>query len=89
MVDEVCPAGLRCRRTLNDGVRIGGRFAAGQHILNIRRGLLDVALNIHGETWGFGDGKTKVQRDNTRNAAKTDENTPHEVDVGELVGVIA
>lgn len=80
---EICPSSLGCLCALNDGIGVDDESSGGQYVLNIFRGLLDVALNIHSETGGFRDGKTEVESNAARNAAKTDEDTPQVIDVVE------
>jgi len=47
---------------------------------DISLGAINVTLDIHGEARSFRDGETEVQRDDSGNAAETDEKSPHFVD---------
>jgi hypothetical protein len=73
---------------LDNSIWVDYESSGGQDVLDIFRGLLNVALDIHSETGGFGDGKTEVKGDAAGNAAKTDENTPHVIDMVEGVDVV-
>lgn len=71
----------RCLDTLGkNGIIILNVPAGGEDVVNVLCGLLNVALNIHSETRGFWNGKTEVKGNDTRNASKTDEETPSVVD---------
>lgn len=76
---EVSPTGLGGIDALDEGVLVNGSLGSFNDVGDIVGCPVDVALNIHGETRGLGDGETEVKRNNTGNAAKTDEDTPHEV----------
>ena len=52
----------------------------GEDVLDILRGLINVALDIHSETRGLWDGETEVEGNHTGNASKPDEETPSMVD---------
>lgn len=50
---------------------------------------MDITLDIHGKARGLGDSETEVKSDDTRDTTKTDEQTPHGVDVskdGRVIG---
>ena len=55
-----------------------------QNVCDIARGLVDVALDIHGETWRLRDGQSEIQRNYTRDAAETDDEAPHVVDMDQI-----
>lgn len=44
--------------------------------MDILGSLGDVALDVHGETWGLRDCKAEVEGDDTGNAAEANEDTP-------------
>ena len=50
--------------------------------------MFDVALDVHGETGRLRNGETEVEVDDGGNAAETDEDTPHLVNVREHARVI-
>jgi hypothetical protein len=68
---EVPHTGARSIRTLDDGVGVNVESAVGPNIFNVVSGLNDVALNIHGKTGCFRDGKTEVEGNYSRHAAET------------------
>lgn len=75
--NKVSTACARCLDTLgNYRVVILDILATGDNGVNVMCGLLDVALDIHSEPRGLGDGETEVKGDDTRNASKTNEETP-------------
>jgi hypothetical protein len=47
------------------------------HVGDICSSLCDITLDIHGKTRSFGDSETEVKRKNTRDASKTNNETPH------------
>lgn len=81
VVPEVGPAGLGCADKLDSliGVLVVG--TSGQEVVDILGSLVNVALDIHGETGRLGDGETEVESDDGGDNAETDENTPHLVDL--------
>lgn len=79
---EVAAGSLGRLDTLDGGIGVNVVGAAGQEVVNILGGLLDIALDIHGETRGLRNGETEVESDDTGHATKTDENAPHLVDLG-------
>ena len=85
---EVATGRLGGLDTLNDRIGVNVVGAGSEEVLDVLGRLLDVALDIHGEARGLGDGETEVEGDRAGNAAETDEETPHEVDVGEDLGVV-
>ena len=68
--DTLDPIGVNC-----------GPVVGLEDVLDISGSLLDVTLDIHGETGRLGDGKTEVKSDNTGYTTKTDEQTPHGVNM--------
>ena len=85
---EVRPGGFGSLDTLDTSIRVDIEGASGEEVIDILSGLVDVALDIHGETRSLGNGKTEVESDSTGDAAETDEDTPHVVDVREDSRVI-
>jgi len=81
---EIGPAGLGGLDALDKKIVVSVALAAGQDILNVVGGLVNVAFDIHGETGGFWDSQAEVESDNSGNATETDEETPHEVDGTEV-----
>jgi hypothetical protein len=81
---EVCPevsAGcLRGFDTLDRGIFVRDRLAGCQYVVNICGGLGDIALDIHGEPRSLWDGETEVECNNTRDASKTNHETPGMID---------
>lgn len=57
-----------------------GGFLVFEDLLDVGCGLVDIALDIHGEAGGFGDSETEVERDAAGNASEADEEAPHVVD---------
>jgi hypothetical protein len=49
--------------------------------VDVGRGLLDVALDVHGEARGLGEGEAEVEGDSSGNGAESDEEPPAEVQV--------
>jgi hypothetical protein len=82
---EVAAASLGCLYTLNSCVGVDVKLASGNNGVDILGSLLYIALDIHGETRCFRDGETEVESNNTRNTAKTDENTPAVVHMSEVI----
>ena len=80
---EICPGSPRCFCTLNNSIGVDYEGSCGQDVLNIIRGLLNVALDIHSETGCFWDGETEVKGDAARNATKTHKDAPQIIDVVE------
>ena len=85
---EVPPRSLGSAHAIDHRVRVDVIRARGEEVLDVLGRLLDVALDVHRETGRLGDGKTEVEGNAAGNAAETDEDTPHEVDVCEYRGVI-
>jgi hypothetical protein len=63
-------------------------FGVGHNNANVVGSLGNVALDIHGETRGFGDGEAEVERNAARNGTETDENTPTVVDLVKICGPV-
>jgi hypothetical protein len=73
----------------NGGLGIVNVTASSEESFDIGGGLLDVALDVHGETRSLGERKTEVERDGSRDGTETNEQTPAEVKVVSIVcGVI-
>ena len=85
MLDEVATASLGCLYTLDSCVGVDVELASGNNVVDIVGSLPNIALDIHGETRSFRDRETEVESDNTRNATKTDENTPAIVHMFEVI----
>ena len=88
MSSEIRPGGPGRFCTLDNGIGVDDEGSCSQDVLDVFSGLLNVALNIHGETGGFGDGKTEVKSNAAGNAAKTDKDTPDVIDVVEGLNVV-
>ena len=80
MTGEVGPGGARCLDLLDNSIGINVRLADGEDVFNILGSLLNITLDIHGETGSLWDSETEVESDYSRYTTKTDEDTPHEVD---------
>ena len=85
MLHEVAEASLGCLYTLDRCVWVNVKLASGNNVLDILGCLLYITLDIHSETRSFRDGEAKIESDNTRNTAKTDENTPAIVYMFEII----
>jgi len=83
---KVSTACFRCLDALDDGIGIDNKFPGAQHIVNILRGLPDVAFDIHGKARCFRNCQAEVQCDYAGNTTQTNEQAPHVVDVVELEG---
>jgi hypothetical protein len=88
MRDEVTASGFGSFHALNNCIRVNVESAGGNDVLNVLGSLLDIALDIHGETRGFGNSKPEIQRNDTRNTAQANEYTPAIVNMLELVVVV-
>ena len=87
--EEVAARGLGRLDALHDRVGVDVVGAGGEDVLDVLRGLLDVALDVHGEAGRLGDGETEVERDDTGDAAEADEEAPHVVDGVHAVDAVA
>ena len=85
MRHEVAAVDFGCLYTLDSCVGVDVKLASGNKVVDILGSLLYIALDIHSETRCFRDGETEVKGDNTRNTAKTDENTPAIVHMSEVI----
>lgn len=80
MVGEIGPGRLGSLDALDNRIGVDLVSASGKEGVDVLRGLLDVALDIHGVTRGLGDGETEVEGDNRRDGTETDEQAPAVVD---------
>lgn len=80
VVNEIGPGRLGGLDALDDRIGVDLVSTAGQERVDVLRGLLDVALDIHGVTRGLGDRETEVERDHSGDGAETDEQAPAVVD---------
>ena len=78
---KVAAARLGDLGALDDGIGVNDESAGGEEGVDVLGGLLDVALDIHGEARGLGDGEAEVEGEHAGDAAETDEETPAEIDV--------
>ena len=85
---EVSPRSFGGLGTLDLSIGVNVVGTGGQEVVDILGGLLHVALDVHGESRGLGDGETGVEGDDGGNATETDEDTPHLVKVREHARVI-
>lgn len=76
MACEVGPCGSGQLGALVVVDRVNNVGTVGKVGVHILRGLLDVALDVHGVSRGLGDGETEVERGSSRDTADTDDNTP-------------
>lgn len=88
-MEEVATGGLRCLHALYDGVGVDVVGTCAEDVLDVLRGLLNVALNVHRETGCLGDGQAEVEGDDTGYAAEADEEAPHVVNRVQAVDVVA
>lgn len=73
--------------TLYNHVRIDIEFSGVDEVVNILSSLPDIALDVHSESRGLGNGKTEVESYDTGNTSKTDENPPHLIQVRKRIAV--
>ena len=78
VVIEIGPASFGGVDTLDEILVVSG--SANQDVVDVARGLVNVALNIHGKTGCLWDGQTEVKSNNPRNGPQTDEDAPHVID---------
>jgi len=88
VVEEVAATSLGCPHTLDSCVGVDVKLARGENIVDILASLLNIALDIHGETRCFRDGETEVESDDTRKTTKTDEKAPTVVHMLELIEIV-
>ena len=79
--DKVTAGSLGCLDALDDGVGVYVVATSGEEVFNVLGRLLDIALDVHGEPGGLGNGETEVESNRAWNAAETNEDTPHLVDL--------
>ena len=82
--EEVATGSLGSNDTLHDGIGVNDESSGSEEIVDVGSCLLDIALDIHGETGSFGDRQTEVEGEAGRDTPKTDEETPHRVDMSEI-----
>lgn len=82
---EVATGGDGSVNLLSRGFVVVHVAAGREESIYIGRGLLDVALDIHGETRGLGEGEAEVEGNGAWHSAESDEEPPAEVDVVPLV----
>ena len=73
---EVRPAGLRRLRALHHDVLVVLELARREHVRDVVRRLLHVALNVHRVARRLRDRQAEVQRDAAGHAAEADEDAP-------------
>lgn len=64
-----------------DGVSRTNVVAGGEEGVDVRAGLLDVALDVHREARSLGKSQAEVESNGSGNGSEPDEETPAEVDV--------
>lgn len=84
VVEEITARSLRRMHAHDNRVWIHDERAAGEEVLHIRSRLLHIPLDIHRETGRFGDRQPEVESDASGDAAETDEQPPHGVNVSEI-----
>ena len=87
-MDEVALARLRRLHALDRGVGVDVVRARREEVVDVLRGLVHVALDVHREARRLGDREPEVQRDAPGDAAEPDEDAPHLVDVREHLRVV-
>jgi len=79
--EEVATGGNRRLNALTNSLVIMDKATGGKESIDVGRGLLDVALDVHRETRSLGKSETEVESDSTGDCAESDEKAPAEVDV--------
>ena len=82
---EISPGSFGSSDMLDGRLGIGDVFARRKVSVNVGGSLLDVALDVHGESRSFGESETEVESDGTGNSSETDQETPGEVKVVSVV----
>lgn len=80
LLDLEALVGLLGRRNARQLVHMGLAPFAGNVVLGVLVGLLDITGNVEGVAGGLGDGQAVVQRDAAGDGAKANERAPHLVD---------
>ena len=81
---EVGPAGLGCVDALDEGIVVFWGFPSGKDGLDVGGSLIEIALDVHGETGSLGHRKAEVESDNTGNSTETYEQAPHEINASQI-----
>jgi hypothetical protein len=87
VVPEVGQGSLGCIDAVNGFILVDVGRDVLDDLFDVGGGLVKVALNVHSEARGFGDGETEVEGDASGDAAETDEEAPHVVDGLEVCDV--
>jgi hypothetical protein len=86
---KIFETGLGSFRPLNNSIFIDFGISLDQDICDIHGGLLDIALDVHGETGRFGNSQPEIEGNTTWDAAQADEQAPTVVDmIQRCVGVM-
>ena len=88
MPGEVCARRLGSIYTLYDCIGVDVESTRGEEVVDIFARLLNVAFDIHSESRCLWDSEAVVESDGSGEAAETDENAPHVVDMVQSGGVI-
>lgn len=88
MVGKVAKRSLGGVHTLYDSIIVNVEGASGEEVVDVIAGLLNVPLDIHSETRSLRDSQAVIESDNSREAAETDEDAPHIVNMGQDSGVV-
>lgn len=83
---EVCQGSLWRVDALNEDILVYVRLPSSKDSLDIGSGLIEVALNIHGEARCFRNGQAEIESNNGRNSTEADEQTPHLIDDMDVSG---
>lgn len=75
--------------TLYDSIGVYVEGARGEEVVDVVTGLLNVALDVHSEAGCLWDGEAVIESDDSGETAKTDEDAPHIVDMGQDGGVVS
>jgi hypothetical protein len=84
---EIRPAGLGGFDALDKGIIVDVVLPSGNDGLDISGSLIDVALNVHGETGCLRNGQSEIQGNDSGNSAETDKETPHEIYRAQLLNI--
>ena len=81
---EVGAGRLGRLRALVHCVRVDDVHARSEEVFDVLCGLLDLELDVHGESRRLWDGEAEVEGDRTGDAPEADEQAPHVVDVCDI-----
>ena len=84
VIAEICQAGFGDLDALYVGIFIEFLLPSRHDVFDISWSLIDVTLNIHGETRSFRNGEAEVECNSCWYASKTDQETPDSIDTMKL-----